>query len=45
MPDMTGIELQQHLVRAGIDIPTIAITAHSELVQKSGVDPQAQRPI
>ena len=30
MPDMTGIELQQHLVRAGIDIPTIAITAHNE---------------
>jgi FixJ family two-component response regulator len=30
MPDMTGLELQQHLVDAGIDIPTIAITAHSE---------------
>jgi|SRR6516164_375178 FixJ family two-component response regulator len=30
MPDMTGIELQDHLVHAGIDIPTIAITAHNE---------------
>jgi FixJ family two-component response regulator len=30
MPDMTGLELQQHLARAGIDIPTVAITAHNE---------------
>jgi FixJ family two-component response regulator len=30
MPEMTGLELQQHLVRSGILIPTIAITAHNE---------------
>jgi len=30
MPDMTGLELQHHLVRDGINIPTIAITAHNE---------------
>jgi FixJ family two-component response regulator len=30
MPDMTGIELQRHLVCTGINIPTIAITAHNE---------------
>jgi len=30
MPDMTGLELQHHLVRGGINIPTIAITAHNE---------------
>jgi FixJ family two-component response regulator len=28
MPGMTGLELQQHLVKAGIKIPTIVITAH-----------------
>jgi len=28
MPGMTGLELQQHLVEAGIKIPTIVITAH-----------------
>jgi FixJ family two-component response regulator len=30
MPDMTGLELQQHLARAGISIPMIVITAHDE---------------
>ena len=30
MPDMTGLELQHHLARAGIKIPTIVITAHDE---------------
>jgi len=30
MPDMSGLELQHHLVRGGINIPTIAITAHNE---------------
>jgi FixJ family two-component response regulator len=28
MPGMTGLELQQDLVKAGIKIPTIVITAH-----------------
>jgi FixJ family two-component response regulator len=30
MPNMTGLELQQHLARTGIKIPTIVITAHDE---------------
>jgi FixJ family two-component response regulator len=30
MPDMTGFELQQELVRKGIVIPTIIVTAHDE---------------
>jgi FixJ family two-component response regulator len=30
MPEMTGLELQQHLARKGIRIPTIIITAHDE---------------
>jgi FixJ family two-component response regulator len=28
MPEMSGMELQQHLTRSGIQIPTIVITAH-----------------
>ena len=30
MPNMTGLELQHHLARTGIKIPTIVITAHDE---------------
>jgi FixJ family two-component response regulator len=30
MPNMTGLELQQHLARSGIKIPTIIITAFDE---------------
>src|SRR5260370_4606972 len=30
MPGMSGLELQQHLARNGILIPTIMITAHVE---------------
>ena len=30
MPEMTGLELQQNLMRKGIRIPTIIITAHDE---------------
>jgi FixJ family two-component response regulator len=30
MPEMTGLELQRHLNRNGIQIPTIVITAHNE---------------
>jgi CheY-like chemotaxis protein len=29
MPGMTGLELHQHLRRKGVDIPTIAISAHA----------------
>ncbi len=30
MPAMSGVELQQHLTRKGIRIPTIVITAHGD---------------
>jgi FixJ family two-component response regulator len=30
MPEMSGVELQQHLVRNDIRIPTIVITAHGD---------------
>ena len=32
MPDMNGVELQQHLMSNGINIPTILITAHGTAV-------------
>jgi FixJ family two-component response regulator len=31
MPEMTGLDLQYHLARSGIRIPTIIITAHDEV--------------
>jgi FixJ family two-component response regulator len=31
MPEMSGLELQQHLSRKGIEIPTIVITAHGDV--------------
>src|SRR5687767_10030756 len=30
MPEITGLELQRQLVRAGVNIPTIVITAYNE---------------
>src|SRR3954466_7429608 len=30
MPEMTGLELHQHLTNRGIRIPTIIITAHGD---------------
>jgi FixJ family two-component response regulator len=30
MPEMNGLELQQHLISNGIRIPTILITAHAD---------------
>ena len=36
MPAMSGLQLQQHLVRIGIHIPTIMITGHSD----AGLDEQ-----
>jgi FixJ family two-component response regulator len=34
MPEMTGLDLQHHLKRSGIRIPTIIITAHDELATR-----------
>jgi FixJ family two-component response regulator len=34
IPDMTGLELQQHLRRHGIQIPTIIITAHDNIAMR-----------
>jgi FixJ family two-component response regulator len=31
MPEMSGLELMQHLTRKGIRIPTIVITAHGDI--------------
>jgi FixJ family two-component response regulator len=30
MPEISGLDLQRHLVRAGINIPTIVITGYNE---------------
>lgn len=35
MPGMTGLEVQQHLARKGIRIPTIIITAHGDSEMRS----------
>jgi FixJ family two-component response regulator len=34
MPGMSGLELHKHLVRNGIPIPTIMITAHGEAASR-----------
>jgi FixJ family two-component response regulator len=39
MPGMTGLEVQEALKRAGIDVPVIFITAHKE----EGVEERAMR--
>jgi FixJ family two-component response regulator len=31
MPEMSGLELQQHLARRDVQIPTIVITAHADV--------------
>ena len=31
MPEMTGLELQRHLTKVGVRIPTVIITAHDGL--------------
>jgi len=38
MPEMNGLELQQHLIRNGIAIPTILITAHGDTAIHSPPD-------
>lgn len=34
MPEMNGLELQQHLVSNGIEIPTILISAHGDAASR-----------
>ena len=41
MPAMNGLELQQHLIRNGITVPTILISAHPD----AAILPQAARDI
>ena len=36
MPEMNGLEVQQHLVSNGIKIPTILITAHGDAALPKG---------
>jgi FixJ family two-component response regulator len=50
MPDMNGLELQRHLNREGIAIPTIVITAHREadmreLCEAAGADTYLLKPL
>jgi FixJ family two-component response regulator len=50
MPEMTGLELHQHLMRRGIQIPTIMISAHSdarlrERSQAAGVATLLSKPL
>jgi FixJ family two-component response regulator len=50
MPEMNGLELQRHLNRAEIQIPTIVITAHGEndmreLCEAAGAETYLQKPL
>jgi FixJ family two-component response regulator len=50
MPDMNGLELQRHLNREGISIPTIVITAHQEtdmreLCEAAGAETYLLKPL
>ena len=47
MPEMNGLELQQHLVSNGIEIPTILITAHGDvaLSDHSGLVASLRKPL
>lgn len=48
MPEMNGLELQQHLLRNGIKIPTILITAHGDAAlreHESGLVARLRKPL
>jgi FixJ family two-component response regulator len=50
MPELTGLDLQRHLMRAGVKIPTIVITAYSdpgirERCQSAGVTAFLLKPL
>jgi FixJ family two-component response regulator len=47
MPEMNGLELQQHLVDSGVRIPTILITAHADvaLPDQAGLVASLRKPL
>jgi FixJ family two-component response regulator len=50
MPELTGLDLQRHLTRAGVKIPTIVITAYNdpgirERCQSAGVAAFLLKPL
>ena len=47
MPEMNGLELQQHLVGNGIKIPTILITAHADVAlrDQAGLIASLRKPL
>ena len=47
MPEMNGLELQQHLVSNGIEIPTILITAYGDVALRdhSGLVASLRKPL
>ena len=47
MPEMNGLELQQHLVSNGIKIPTILITAHADVAlrDQAGLIASLRKPL
>jgi FixJ family two-component response regulator len=47
MPEMNGLELQQHLVSNGIEIPTILITAYGDVALRDhrGLVASLQKPL
>ena len=47
MPEMNGLELQQHLVSSGIEIPTILITAYADIALRdhSGLVASLRKPL
>ena len=44
MPEMNGLELQQHLVSSGIEIPTILITAYADVALRDQSRASCQPP-
>jgi len=47
MPEMNGLELQQHLVSNGVKIPTILITAHADVAlrDQTGLVASLRKPL
>jgi FixJ family two-component response regulator len=47
MPEMNGLELQQHLVSNGIEIPTILITAYGDVAlrDQAGLVASLRKPL